>query len=614
MRWTWRMVVVLALAALPVSQTQSQGPAPSVSPDADLIGIWSFETTFGPSPKGDLTVTREGSTWRATLAGAEAKSAVMASGVRFAFPGDLGSFRGALAGDGQTIEGFWIRPGVIEDPRFPGGSSQPFATPLSLKLAGKDTWRGAVAPLEDAMTLYLRIFRDDEGALLAALRNPDQNSVGGAMQFRVTREGKTVRFTAGTDPAEQIRHEATHARADALQIRWPDLDRTIELTRRTPSQAAAFFPRPLDAPPYVYSRPPVTDDGWATASAGEVGIDEAALTRLVRRLAAADPSMRRPSLIHSLLVARRGKLVLEEYFHGFHRDQTHDLRSAGKTFASVMLGAAMMRGAKVAPETRVYELLAAMGPFANPDPRKDRITLAHLMTHTSGLACNDYDDASPGNENTMQAQRQQPDWWKYTLDLPMAHEPGTRYAYCSANINLMGAALTAATGTWLPEFFHRTVARPLKFGPWHWNLLPTDEGYLGGGAWLRPRDLLKIGQVYLDGGTWRGERIVETSWVTRSTAPHFHISPATTGMSAEQFGDSYGEGDDAYAWHLGGISSDDRRYPGYAATGNGGQVLIVVPELELTAVFTGGNYRQGGIWSRWGDEIVGGEIVPAIKR
>jgi CubicO group peptidase (beta-lactamase class C family) len=214
----------------------------------------------------------------------------------------------------------------------------------------------------------------------------------------------------------------------------------------------------------------------------------------------------------------------------------------------------------------------------------------------------------------MQRQRQQPDWWKYTLDLPMAHEPGTRYAYGSANMNLMGAALTTATRTWLPELFEHMIARPLQFGRYHWNLMPNDEGYLGGGAWVRPRDLLKVGQAYLDGGVWRGRRIVDLSWVTRSTAPRFHISPATTGLDQEQFGDSYGEGDDAYAWHLGGVRSAEQAYPGYAATGNGGQVLLVVPQLELAVVFTGGNYRQGGIWGRWGNEIVGGEIVPAIRR
>ncbi len=604
-----------ALVPVQAAHAQVQDAAPSPAKDDDLIGIWVFEASFGPALKGDLTVARHDSSWRATLSGAEVSFEAAARDVRFAFAGSLGRFRGVLTGEGQAIEGFWIRPGVTEDPRYPGGSSQPFATPLVLKPAGPDVWRGVVRPLEDSMTFYLRIFRNEEGALLAAFRNPDQHSIGGAMQFRVAREGKSVRFSARPDPeAPEIRHEATLVRADALQLPWPDLDRVIELKRAAPSQAAAFFPRPPGDPPYVYQSPPATDDGWATARAGDVGIDEEALTRLVRRLAAADPSVRRPSLIHSLLVARRGKLILEEYFHGYDRDEPHDMRSAGKTFASVMLGAAMMGGAKVSPETGIYELVGAMGPFANPDPRKPKITLAHLMTHTSGLACNDNDDASPGNENTMQSQAQQPDWWKYTLDLPIAHEPGTRYAYCSANMNLMGAALTTASGTWLPALFERTVARPLQFGPYHWNLMPTDEGYLGGGSWLRPRDLLKVGQAYLDGGAWRGHRIVEASWVKRSTAPHFHISPATTGIDPEHFGDSYGEGDDAYAWHLGGVRSGERQYPGYAATGNGGQVLIVVPELGLTVVFTGGNYRQGGIWGRWGDEIIGGEIVPAIRR
>ena len=142
----------------------------------------------------------------------------------------------------------------------------------------------------------------------------------------------------------------------------------------------------------------------------------------------------------------------------------------------MLLGAAKRRGHAIAPDSKIYELMNDQAPFANPDPRKAKMTLAHLMTHTSGLACNDNDDTSPGNENTLWAQRQQPDLWKYTLDLPMAHEPGTRYAYCSANMNLVGGALTAATGTWLPELFDQLVARPLQFGRYHWNVQPNDEG------------------------------------------------------------------------------------------------------------------------------------------
>ena len=274
----------------------------------------------------------------------------------------------------------------------------------------------------------------------------------------------------------------------------------------------------------------------------------------------------------------------------------------------------MRRGAKVGPETPVYEHLAGMGPFANPDPRKARLTVAHLMTHTSGLACDDNDEKSPGNEETMSSQTAQPDWWKYTLDLPQAHEPGVRYAYCSANSNLVGAVLKTATKTPLPELFDRWVARPLDFGRYHWNLMPTGDGYLGGGAFLRSRDLLKVGQAYLDGGVWRGRRIVDAAWVERSTKPYVKITPATTGLAEETFGEFYGGGEDSWAWHPSQLKSGDRTYREYEASGNGGQLLMVIPELELVVVFTAGNYRQGGIWGRFRDQIVTQEVIPAIRR
>jgi CubicO group peptidase (beta-lactamase class C family) len=194
----------------------------------------------------------------------------------------------------------------------------------------------------------------------------------------------------------------------------------------------------------------------------------------------------------------------------------------------------------------------------------------------------------------------------------MAHEPGARYAYFSANINLVGGALTEGTKTRLPQLFDLAVARPLGFGRYHWNLTPTDDGYLGGGSWLRPRDLLKVGQAYLDGGVWRGKRIVAKDWIAVSTAPRVRISPQTTGLSQEEFGNFYGESDDAYAWHLGTMRVGERAYRTYEATGNGGQVLVVAPELDLVVVFTGGNYAQGGIWGRWKDELIVAHLLPSM--
>jgi CubicO group peptidase (beta-lactamase class C family) len=123
------------------------------------------------------------------------------------------------------------------------------------------------------------------------------------------------------------------------------------------------------------------------------------------------------------------------------------------------------------------------------------------------------------------------------------------------------------------------------------NLTPAGDGYLGGGSWLRPRDLLKIGQAYLDGGVWREKRIVSAACVAESTKPRIKITPETTGFSGEEFGEYYGEAEDGYAWHLGTINVGRRAYRTYAAGGNGGQLLIVAPELEL--VVRSGRLRSG---------------------
>lgn len=603
--------LVLGFAALLFAAADA---ARAQTPDDPLLGLWGFEASFEPVLRGPISIVRSGRSWRAVIAGREAEGVEQAGEIRFQFGAD-GAFRGRLSRDRRAITGFWLQPsGATEDRADPGGSGQPFATRTLLRRAGTGPWRGTVMPLDERFRLYLSIFRDQEGALTGAFRNPELNSNGGASRFRVSRDGGRVRFNLRYDGGE-IDHEAAFLTApDRLRIQWPDLDRSIELTRRSPAEAAGFFPRLPGSPRYVYGAPPSTGDGWRTAAAHEVGLDEVMLAEIVRTIIDSDPTARPPSLIHSLLVARHRRLVLEEYFFGYDRDTPHDTRSAGKTFASVMLGAAMMRGADISPDSRVYRLLAARGPFANPDPRKDQITLAHLMTHSSGLACNDNDEASPGNEGTMQSQRAQPDWWKYTLDLPMAHDPGSRYAYCSANMNLVGGALTSATRTWLPEYFEDTIARPLQFGAHHWNLAANGEGYLGGGAFLRPRDLLKVGQAYLNGGTWNGRRIVPSSWIPTSTAPRMEINEATTGYSAEEFGNYYGHGIDALAWHLQALNVGGRTVAGYGATGNGGQVLLVIPEFDLVVVFTGGNYSQGGVWSRWAQQIVGDRIIPAIRR
>ena len=597
--------LMLALADL----GGQSGPPPSSQQTDPLIGIWASETMF-PSIRGQLSVTRDAMGWRAQISSSEKRFQPNGDSVRFSLPGNLGQFRGAFTPDRRAIRGFWIQFGgttVEPGPQDPGGLAYPFASPLTLRLTQRDTWRGEVVPLEDRFSLYLSIWRRSDSVLVGVFRNPELNQRGGWSRFRVTTSGDSVILTAPPDTSSpHVRHAAKFDSArKQLTIWWPQIGRQLVLTPRAPEQAVGFFPRVPRGLKYNYTRPSSESDGWTTARASAAGFDESQLERLVQRISDTLPTLGPAPFIHSLLVARKGKLVLEEYFFGWDRERMHETRSVGKTFASVMLGAAMMQGTRVGPETPIAQLLTRQAPFANGDPRKQSITLAHLMTHSSGLACDDNEDDSPGNEDTMQRQTRQLDWWKYTLDLPMAHDPGSHYAYCSGGSNLVGAGVAVATKTWLPEFFDRTIARPLQFGRYYYNLTPTLEGYTAGGVFMRPRDLLKIGQTYLDGGVWNGKRIVPKSWVDLSTRKHFEWPYQSENVSA---------GMDGYAWHLNTLKSGGRTYSEYEANGNGGQLLMVIPDLDLVVVFTAGNYQNGGVWGRFRDDLVPNAIIPAITR
>ncbi len=574
-------------------------------------GLWCYRTAFTTGLQGELLITREGRHWHGAIGDAKAEAKTTGQTFRLIFPREGGTFHGAL--NGGVLHGFWARRAITEDARYPSGQSGSYAGSLTLQPVGRNRWRSQVRPLEDTFTLYLKIFRDKDNRPKAAFRNPEQNSHGAAMQFTVLYSGEQLQFSAQPDAGQP---EATlHARMlrdpERIAIFWTDLNRTIELARITPDEAVSFFPRPLDSTKYAYHAPSPGKDGWVVASAQDVGMDEAALARTVQRIIDIDPASGRPWLIHSIAIARRGKLVLDEYFYGNGSEEPHDTRSASKTFSSVILGVLKREGARISPDSKVYEVMSSLGPFANPDPRKAKITLGHLLTHTSGLACDDNAETSPGNEDRIEADRSRPDWVKVTLDLPMKFEPGTHYAYCSMNINLAGAALSHVTGDWLPALFDRTVARPLDFGPYYWNLMGNGEGYLGGGVFVRTRDFLKVGQAYLNGGVWNGKRIVSAAWVKDSLAPHAHISPATTGLEGDNFRNVYYDVDEGLAWHMVGVKSGDHVYPAYHANGNGGQLLLVVPQFDLVVMFTAGSY-QTGLWNRERDDIVGGMIIPAI--
>jgi CubicO group peptidase (beta-lactamase class C family) len=205
----------------------------------------------------------------------------------------------------------------------------------------------------------------------------------------------------------------------------------------------------------------------------------------------------------------------------------------------------------------------------------------------------------------MQGNAEQPDWYKYTLDLPMVKEPGGDAAvYCSADLNLVGGAVAEASHAWLPEFFDEHLARPLQFGSYYLNLMPDGQAYMGGGAYLLPRDQLKLGQLYLSGGVWNGRRVVARDWVRASTSVHAHFA------RERSLGQEHGYG---FGWHMHKLQSGGETYKVFAAEGNGGQFVIAVPALDLVIGITGGAYGEFDQWYRWELELVPRFILPAAE-
>jgi CubicO group peptidase (beta-lactamase class C family) len=551
---------------------------------SDFLGLWGNETVSGPLLSGVLTVDGRQTLWRASIGGVSATVERDGDVVRFSMPGGQGHFRGHLTGG--TIEGFWIQP--------PGqGLASAYATPLVFPRSKGSVWMTPLQPLPDRITQYLRIERSQSGALHGFLVNPEYN-LGRGIRYDVTLKGDAIVLT-------KPKHKgwALNGRFDEdtgqLRIDWQGIG-VFPFTRRDRDNAIGYYARTPAGPQCSYRVPVPDGDGWTTASLGDVDMSVAPMLRLQRQIETSDSPGPGEPMVHGLLVARRGKLVFETYLHGYSREQAHDTRSAGKSFASLLVGMAIDHGARISAQTPVLSLFAQDKPIAHMDADKRAITVGDLMTMQSGLACDDNDEHSPGSEEKMQRQHEQRDWYRFTLNLPMTQAPGADKAvYCSAGINLLGGVVRNVTHRQLTDLFQDWIAGPMQMRGYHLNLMPDDDAYLAGGIRMRPRDMLKLGQLYLDGGVWNGRRLIDQHWIDASVTRH-----ATFGPNHD-----YG-----YAWHLHSFPVNGHNYRGYAAEGNGGQFVIVIPELELVVAITAGNYGQFSVWYPL-QHLVTDYVIPA---
>jgi len=289
-------------------------------------------------------------------------------------------------------------------------------------------------------------------------------------------------------------------------------------------------------------------------------VDAAALERARTTLAA-------NRYTRSLLVERNGVLVMEEYFGGAGPGTFFDVRSVTKSVTSTLVGIALDRGAIRSLDVTVGETLDAVVPGLAPGVRA--ISLRQLLTMTSGLPWSELNSAVQDYGPWVSS----PDPLRWILDKPLEAAPGTRWNYNTGASHVPSAILAERAGESTRAFAEAHLFDPLGERIGGWPPDPRGYHYGGHGIALTGRTLVKLGRLFLDEGTYQGQRVVSAAWVREATRPH-----ASTG-NATLYGPGYG-----YFWWVGADSRTGRSF--YFAAGYGGQFIVNVPSANATIAAT----------------------------
>lgn len=338
-------------------------------------------------------------------------------------------------------------------------------------------------------------------------------------------------------------------------------------------------------PPAISLAPETTTDGWVTSTPDAQGMDETPLRVTLE-------SIRSGSYpgVDSIVIVRNNVLVAEAYYNGYGRDALHDVRSASKSITSALAGIAIGQGL-FAVEDPIAQLIPQFESYERMDSRKRAIAVSNLLHMNSGLDCNDWVSSSPGNEEKMYDSR---DWVRFILNLPMAYQPGVAASYCTGGVVVMGSIIATRSGVPLDTFANTWLFNPLGISNVRWRRSPDGSATGGGGMQLRPRDMAKFGNLFVNGGRWNGVQVIPEQWIEESKRRVNTLGP-----------DGYG-----FNWWKRSFPVRGQPQVSTFASGNGGNFIFLFPAEQLVVVFTGSNYN-----SSRGDQpfqILGG-VLSAVR-
>lgn len=307
---------------------------------------------------------------------------------------------------------------------------------------------------------------------------------------------------------------------------------------------------------YFYQIPVTQIDGIETGSMIEAGIDTTKINLLVKKIL--NKEYRK---IHSLLIFKNEKLVCEEYFNGYSAEMIHPLYSVGKSLVSTLIGIAVDKGYIKNTKQTLRDLFPDHESIKNTQIKNGDIRLMHILTMTTGLDCGDEDDYENNCSGRLLKEK---DPINYIMQLPMTHQPGEHFYYNDGTPKILQYILRHTTNMRYDHFEYKYLYTPLDI-----SVYRPSTG-------LTPREMLKIGILYLNKGIWRGERVLSEKWIEETSKKHIKTN----------FG-YYG-----YLWWITTFKFDEREIETFYAAGNGGQFIFVLPALDMVVVTTGGNVND----------------------
>jgi CubicO group peptidase (beta-lactamase class C family) len=359
-----------------------------------------------------------------------------------------------------------------------------------------------------------------------------------------------------------------------------------------------------------YQVPVATDDGWQVASVNSVGMQQKPLEMMMARLKSLGEHR-----IHSIIIVKDRKLVFDKYYAGrkfnlgqytggtgFDMNDLHTLCSATKSITSALLGIAVDRRYVQSVDQKVFDFFPEYSDLLVSSPGKRTMTIRHLLTMMSGLEWDDESLPYSDHRNDMHLMFESSDPIRYVLAKPLFESPGLVFDYDNCNTNVIGEIIHKASDERLDRFAQSHLFDKLRITRLEWQMLQNNVVFCSGDLHLRPRDMAKIGLLFLNKGEWNGEQVISKSWCEVSTSSH--LDP---GQYTNEFPWAQGYG---YQWWQKTYYAGSRTLDSYFASGWGGQNIIVFPGLNVVVVTTAGNYYDPEVISPF--TLVSQYILPSV--